>query len=256
MGTIPYRNISVSSMRKLATGAWDSPKDPSVCVQLDLPVTQLMAHLPSTGHLKYALIKLVSLALHHVPELNTAFVRGKLRQRVTCRVFIPTLIRHQKKVDLSGVFIDNAQDISLSDIQHQLTTKVSELRSGKDVKTHRAIRIFNSLPFRLSRIMVGILNFVHYTCNVSLAFFGLPNDPFGSITLTFLDKFNVRYASIPIYPFSRTPMAMSMGAVYEKNRNFFCPITVTFDHRHFDGYHAAKAYKLILKCLKCPVDQW
>ena len=135
MKTIPYQNIQVSSMRKLALGAWKKPDDPSVNVQMDLDISTLMNTI-SKDQLKGALIKLFSIVLHEVPELNMVCIRGKLRQRLNNRIFIPTLIRDQRKIDLSGISIDNAYNLSLAAIKKEATNNISNLRSGKIMKSN------------------------------------------------------------------------------------------------------------------------
>ena len=82
--------------------------------------------------------------------------------------------------------------------------------------------------------------------------FGLPNDPFGSLTLTFLDKFDIKHAHIPIYSFSKSPLTIAIGASYKNNEKTLLPVTVTFDHRHFDGYEGHRAYKKLTQWLKQP----
>ena len=250
--TIQFKTIPVSSMRKLAIGAWNTPNNPSVSVELMLNITHLLHGLPKNIQLKHALIKLFSNLLQQVPELNTVIIRRKLRQRLTNRIFIPTVFRHRGQLDLNGIFIDDAYQLSLSQIKAQMDDKVRQLRLGNNSQINRVVSFFKACPSILCKPIMGFLRFIHYSCNMSLSIIGLPDDPFGSLTLTLLDKFDVRHAHIPLYSFSKSPITIAIGAKYKDNDQIILPITVTFDHRHFDGYSGSKAYKHLKKWIKNP----
>ena len=138
----------------------EKPDDPSVNVQMDLDISTLMNTI-SKDQLKGALIKLFSIVLHEVPELsNMVCIRGKLRQRLNNRIFIPTLIRDQRKIDLSGISIDNAYNLSLATIKKKVTNNIiSNLRSGKNNEIKRAIRLFKITPSLLCKPIIQCLNF-------------------------------------------------------------------------------------------------
>tara|TARA_A100001015_G_scaffold273576_1_gene329159 strand:+ start:308 stop:1099 length:792 start_codon:yes stop_codon:yes gene_type:complete len=255
MPSVPFKTLkNISSMRKLALGAWDSPKDPSVNVQLDLDITLLIHRLSGMPKitLKHAFLKVFSQLLHDVPELNTVLIRNKFRQRKNNRIFIPTLFRHKKIVDLNGVSMDDAFKMTMQELKDNWDQKISDLRSGKNKQNKRAVLIFKYLPSRFSRLLIKIIDFIAYTNNISLNWFGLPSDPFGSMTITYLDKYDIRYAKIPIFPFSRSPITLAIGKTYCENEKTFAPISCTFDHRYFDGHETNKAYKKLKYYLNNP----
>ena len=246
MPTIPYKSkTNISSMRKLALGTWRMPKDPSVNVQLDINITKLSTQLGGdlNKYLKQKIIQSFSKILNEVPELNTIILRGKFRQRTNNRIFIPTVFRHQRNLDLNGVFIDNAFNMSLQEIKEDWNQKIKELRSGKNHEVKRVITLFKFLPSILCKPLIKIIGFIQYECNFSLSFLGFPKDPFGSMTITFLDKFDVKYADIPIFSFSRAAILIAVGAHYKVSDETFLPLTCTFDHRCFDGFEGNVAYK-------------
>jgi hypothetical protein len=250
--SIPFKSIPASSMRKLAIGAWGAPNNPSASVELVFDVSRLNDHLPSGIQLKHAMIKLLSTLLNQVPQLNTVIVRRKLRQRLNNRIFIPTVFRHQGMLDLSGIFIDNAHALTCEEIKQEMAEKVSALRMGQDATTNRVVSFFKACPSFLCKPIIRCMNFIHYSCNLSLSMIGFPNDPFGSLTLTFLDKFDIKHAHIPIYSFSKSPLTIAIGATYMNDTKTLLPVTVTFDHRHFDGYEGYRAYKKLTQWLKQP----
>ena len=72
------------------------------------------------------------------------------------------------------------------------------------------------------------------------------------MTITYLDKYDIRYAKIPIFPFSRSPITLAIGKTYCENEKTFAPISCTFDHRYFDGHETNKAYKKLKYYLNNP----
>ena len=188
MGSVQFKTIKGgSSMRKLALGAWSNPTDPSVNVQVDFDVTKLINHLKSLPgvSIRQAIIKIFSKILHDIPELNTVIIRKKFRQRLNNRIFIPTVFRHNQQIDLNGIYIDDAYNMSLEELKRCWQEKITDLRTGKDRQTNRVVNVFKRLPDPLCKPIIKFIDFIQYTCNISLQGFGLPNDPFGSMTVTF-----------------------------------------------------------------------
>ena len=246
MKTIPHSPLSsIPTMRKLAMGAWAHPKDPTVNVQLDIDITKTHEFLSNKPDIKLnaLVIKIISSILNDYPDLNTTIIRKKLRQRQNNRIFIPTVFRYKKSIDLTGISIDEAHSKSLLTIQNELSTKVSDIRTFQNKQIKRAVKLFRYLPSRLTTPVIKIIDFLQYSLNISPASFGLPSDPFGSLTITFLDKFDIKYANIPLYPFSRSPITICIGAQYTQNNQRYLPMVCTFDHRYFDGYQGHRAVK-------------
>jgi pyruvate/2-oxoglutarate dehydrogenase complex dihydrolipoamide acyltransferase (E2) component len=63
------------------------------------------------------------------------------------------------------------------------------------------------------------------------------------MTVTFLDRFDIKYAHVPIYAFSRSAITISVGTPYMVDDCKKLPITCTFDHRYFDGMEGLKGLK-------------
>ncbi len=241
MGKIKYKNINnISSMRKLALGAWSNPSDPSVNVEFELDVTKLNAN---QKEFKPLFIKIISKVMNEHPELNRILIRRKFRQRLDNRIFIPAVIRSKNNFDLSGIYIDHAYSKNNDVLESEWNQKISELRTGKNKKINRARKIYQLIPSIWLRVITKLISFFHYTLNIPISLIGLPDDPFGAITITFLDKFNIKYAHVPIYAFSRSSVTLSVGKSFKVLDKEFLPLTCTFDHRYFDGMEGAKAYK-------------
>ena len=250
MGKIKYTSIkNISSMRKLALGAWANPTDPSVNVEFELEVTELNV---SQKEFKPLFIKIISKVMNDHPELNRILIRRKFRQRLDNRIFIPTVIRNKHNFDLSGIYIDNAYSKKKDALENEWNQKISELRTGKNKKINRARKIYQLMPSIGLRLITKLISFLHYTLNIPISLIGLPDDPFGAITVTFLDKFNIKHAHVPIYAFSRSSVTLSVGKSFKISGKDFLPLTCTFDHRYFDGMEGAKAYKTLEMYCKNP----
>ncbi len=255
MLTILHKKMrNIPSMRQFAIGAWRKPTDPSVHVQLDVDITALMAFLESYPGvtLHHVMVKLLSIVLKENPALNTIIVRGSFRQRLTNRLFIPVAYRRRKHMDLSGIFMDNAYAYDLMALKTEWDAKIRALRYTQTEPVHRAIRLFEMLPTMVVPGIIRLLDFIQYTCNISLKPLGLPCDPFGSGTITFLNTFGIRYADVPLYPFSRSAFNVAVGTPYTHDNHTQLPLTVTFDHRVMDGYESNRAYKSLKKYLENP----
>lgn len=244
----------MTSMRKLAIGAWGSPTDPSVHVQLDINVDALVSKLGNAFNqtYKYYVIKALSKTMATHPSLKTTVIGQRFRQRSANRLFIPTVFRHHGRVDLNGISIDDADTMSINELAKCWREKLSNLRTRRDRPTWRVIRVFRRLPTWLATPVMWGIGVIQYGLNVNVARWGLPNDAFGSMTVTFLDAFDVRYANIPLYPYARSSLTLAIGKPYQHNDTHWLPITVTFDHRCLDGYEAARAYKYLKRCLQHP----
>ena len=149
-------------------------------------------------------VKIISKVLNEQPEINRVLIRNKFRQRLDNRIFIPTVLRNKGSYDLSGISIDNAYKLTNNELQKNWDKKISDLRAGKNKPIQRAITLYRWMPRLLIKAITKIVAFFHYTLNIPISIFGLPDDPFGAVTITFLDRFNIKYAHVPIYAFSRS----------------------------------------------------
>ena len=151
MKSIPYKNISsISSFRKLSVGAWSRPSDPTVNIQIDCDITRFNASdNVATGLSKAQIIKLISQVIEDVPDMNRVLIRRKIRQRLVNRIFVPTVFRRKGEIDLSGISIDNAYQLSIHDIEQVMKNKVKAIRSFSDPQISRFIKILDFNGFGL-----------------------------------------------------------------------------------------------------------
>ncbi len=134
---------------------------------------------------------------------------------------------------------------SLAETARLSDEAVGRLRRGEDPDTRRIDRMTARMPVWLLRLTLALEDFVHFTLNVSLRRFGLPDDRFGSAIISNFGVLGIDNALAPLSPYCRCPLIVGVGrprpmpivrdgtvAVAE-----CVTISFTFDHRYADGAH-------------------
>ncbi|MCF8057740.1 MAG: 2-oxo acid dehydrogenase subunit E2 [Bacteriovoracaceae bacterium] len=261
-----------SPTRKMAMGTWKTVGDPSVYGLIEIDMSEVQKVLPDyelEHDIKVTPSHLVGKAIAHCmnlrPEIN-GMIRGSriyLREDVTLfyQVNIPG-IGHDaiKKATLSGTTIPNAEDLRVYQIAKALKEKTQAVRAGEDREIADNLKVFEYLPWCLSRLYLNIGSWLIYGLNLNMSFFGLPRDPFGSVMITNIGSLGIDLAWAPLCPYSRVPLLLTVGAVTDKPVAIegkveirpMLPIAVTFDHRLIDGVHAAQMASELKKCFREP----
>lgn len=255
MKAIRYATVDqISSFRKLSVGAWQKPNDPTTNVQLDVDVSHVLTYLEKHSEISFKvfLIKCFSQVLHDIPEINRVMIRRTIRQRLDNRVFVPVVFKNKGQMDLNGVSLDNAYTYSLSKLQQYFQMKINQLKSFEDKPIKWLITVLNWVPSFLCIPLVRLFGKIQYSLNISLALFGMPADRFGSMSITFLGGFGIRYAAVPLFPLSRSLITIAVGTIHEEREIKMLPLTVSFDHRCFDGLEGHKAFKRLKRYMLNP----
>ncbi|HVK05413.1 MAG TPA: 2-oxo acid dehydrogenase subunit E2 [Armatimonadaceae bacterium] len=244
----------LTTYRKIAIAAWRHPRDPSTYSWLDLPVEAAEAFLktfpggagaPPRPSLTHYIAKIVAHCLEEHPELNHLLRRDRLQRRQRTDVFITTLLKTASAADLSGFPIRDAARLSLAEIARLSADAVDRLRDGTDDATVRTARVTARLPVWLLRLAMRAQDFAHFTLNVSLRPFGLPDDRFGSVMISNFGVLGIDNALVPLSPYCRTPLMIGVGRPRpipvarggEVVVAECVTISFTFDHRYADGVH-------------------
>jgi len=122
---------------------------------------------------------------------------------------------------------------------------VGRLRRGEDLETKRIDAMTAAMPIWLLRLTMAIEDFAHYTLNVSLKKFGMPDDRFGSVMISNFGVLGIDNALVPLSPYCRCPLIIGMGRTRPmpivRNGEVVVAecitISFTFDHRYADGVH-------------------
>jgi len=280
------RVSQIPSFRKLAVGAWRSMNDAATTAELTLnmePVLTFLDNLNSKekgtvsgsqdGHssneenpitLTHFWVKAIAQCLEKFPEVNTALVGSKFILRDHIDIFVTTMIRekgtHNHNYDLSGISIQDPHKMNLKQIANESYTKIEDLKKGRDTQIRRVRKLSKWIPLWAAPVCVGLANWWTFTLNRSLEWLGLPGDRFGSVLISNFAALGVEKATIPLYPFSRTPYAVGLGKprltpIAEGNSvtvKTCSTITFTMDHRVIDGFQGAKLMKHLRKIVNDP----
>ena len=261
--------IQHTTFRKLAIGSWGRPKDPKYYTKIELDLEPLRAFLKNynktyNSHvsLNYALAKSLAFVFFKFPDLNVSLIRNKLYYRKDVSVFFHTLIKKKVGYDLLGITIENIIDKSLLEIDKEAQKKIFNLKNYEDKEMNLVHRLIKFFPHVTLNAVAWIFDFILYTLNFRLTFFNLPSDRYGSFGLSAVGALGFDEAYVPLFPMSRLGIIFALG----KSKSVPCVeqqkvvvkkvniLTVTMDHRYFDGAHFAKPLIYLKKILQTPED--
>ena len=241
---------NLTTYRKIAIASWRHPRDPSTYSWMDLPVEEAEAFLkaypsevrPSLTHF---VGKIVANCLEEHPDLNHLLRARNLYRRSQTDIFITTLLNTAKGKDLSGFVLRDVPGKSLAAVARLAEEALGRLRRGEDFETERINAITAKMPVWLLRLTMALEDFAHYTLNVSLRRFGLPDDRFGSAIISNFGVLGIDNALVPLSPYCRCPLIIGMGRprpmpVVRDGAVVIAEcitISFTFDHRYADGVH-------------------
>ena len=254
-------------MRKLALSGWSSTFDASIYTILECKADKLQAYLKiqsENADVPITTTHIVTLALAKVferyPVLNRVIIRKKFRQRASVDAFVIVNLRKKESVDLSGVSIESANNLSCQDIANTMSTKVKTLREGKDPGIAKVHGVLDKLNSRVAYFVLKTLNVLLGSLNMSLSGLGLPKHRFGSFMVSNLGSLGVDEAFIPLFPPARCPLIAGVpkvksiavvknGEVVAEHQLRLC---LTMDHRYIDGFEGAKALRYLKKIIENP----
>ena len=241
---------TLTTYRKIAIASWRHPRDPSTYSWLDLPVEEAEAFLKSypsetRPSLTYFVGKIIANCLEEHPDLNHLLRARSLYRRSQTDIFITTLLSSAQGKDLSGFVIRDVPGQSLGTMAPLAAEALGRLRRGEDVETERINAITAKMPVWMLRLTMALEDFAHYTLNLSLRRFGIPDDRFGSAIISNFGVLGIDNALVPLSPYCRCPLIVGMGRPRPmpivKNGEVVVAecitISFTFDHRYADGVH-------------------
>jgi pyruvate dehydrogenase E2 component (dihydrolipoamide acetyltransferase) len=268
---------SLPTWRRLALGAWGSPRDPTAYGMLDLDVEPALAYIgalrAASGEkitLTHLVGKAIADAIAEHPEVNGFASRGRLMLRDTVDVFFqvaffdespaPPTKGGKKGANLAGAKVRAADTKSAVEIARELRERAERIRAKADAETARGAATLSKLPNALVGLAARAGAMLSYDLGLDLSRFGIPYDAFGSCMVTNVGVFGIPVAWAPLFSLSRVPIVLTLGAVREVVRAHqgaaavrrSATIGVAFDHRVLDGYHAGKMAARFLEVLADP----
>lgn len=233
---------SFDLFRKASLSIWNKGGDPSVYGFLDWDVTDLPKPLRTA-----TLIKALGEVIKSHPDLNSMLRWGRLRRRstvdVTVMVNIPGL-----KNDLSFSTLRNVDEKSVEDLDSDLKLGAVAARNQMDRHLRFALQVLNWIPSSVGSLFLSLYGLLAFDFGWDLRILRLPFRPFGPVILSNIGSLGLKQALIPLVPMTRSCMMVSMGAASKEpvviddqiSIREIIKLGVTFDHRYFDGSHAAQ----------------
>ncbi len=121
------------------------------------------------------------------------------------------------------------------------------IRKREDPHLGFAFNLIGSLPWFMTKLFLNFYSFLTHDLNINFKKIRLPHIPLGSIIITNVGSLGIKKALVPLVPFSRSAMLLSVGEITKEARvvndtiqiRKIMHLGVTFDHRFFDGSQAA-----------------
>jgi len=264
------RKKDLTPFRRLAIGTWRTAYDPSVYgtlqVRMDKAMEYIEEYRTKTG-VRLTVTHLVGRAmvevLKRMPDANAILRFNRIYLRKRIGIFFQVTLRDEEtgKFDLSGATLYDLDKKSLQEIVTEMEAKVHSVRKGTDEALEKGRRSFRFVPLMLMNLVLRIVSFFAYTLNIDLSKLGIPKDPFGSVMITNIGALGLEAAYVPLIPYSRVPLIVALGAVKEvplvENGKILVgkvmDMNATFDHRFFEGAHAAVMASVMRAWLEDPV---
>ncbi|MEB3223470.1 MAG: 2-oxo acid dehydrogenase subunit E2 [Candidatus Sericytochromatia bacterium] len=253
----------VSGFRKLSIGTWRDAYDPSVYGWIFVDADPIDAYLAqqreeSGEALTYThfFTALLAAFFREHPGANALlrFGRPHLRRHITGMVQVAIPADGHHEVDLSGVTLRGLETKSLVEIARAIREQAALVRRGDDKEFAKAKGVLGKIPFWLMFPFIQLTSVLSYTFNLKLKALGLSEDPFGTFLLTNVGSLGMDAGLAPLVPYSRCGLVFTLGkkalrpVVNERGEveaRQQISISVTFDHRLYDGVHMARLVRCI-----------
>jgi len=265
-GTGNYKKTKERGFRTLAMAFWDKPKDGTIYGSSDMNVfkTRIFQEAvkkkfgvrPSIGQL---MGRAIAEGLKKAPAGNAKIIWGQAYVKDTVDVYYQVDVEDGK--DLSGVVVSDVGNKSIVDVALELRARAESLRKGKDEQYEKTQKgLLPKMPSWLLKFALHLLTFMEYNLGVTAKWVGARPEPFGTVMVTNVSKFEVDQAYAPLVPVSRVPLIVLVGQVVDKPwavRRELCvrPVVngaATIDHRVMDGNKIGRLIRVIKEYLQNP----
>lgn len=249
----------------MALHSWGRPRDPSAYGILEVDVSAALrwideARVGSLAHvtITHLIGAAVARAIAAEPAVNAIVRRGQIWHRRSVDVFFQ--VARDDGQDLLGAKIEHVDEKSPLQIARELDHQVAKIRGHRAGALDQSGNLLRMLPFYVVRPLMRVLETLTYDVGIDLRAIDVPFDAFGSVMVTNVGSFGLPNALVPIVPFSRTPILVSIGSIrmapvaigHEVAVRPVLSLGVTLDHRVLDGAQAGRLAMRMLAMLREP----
>jgi pyruvate dehydrogenase E2 component (dihydrolipoamide acetyltransferase) len=254
------RTAGISSWRRFALAAWRPPNDPTIYGMMQFDVTRALKRIQSIREKTGAKVTIptivgqgLAIGVAADPDTNCKVIWRRPYQKDKVVVAYQVAVEGGK--DLALWDIEEPQTKSLVRVATELADGARKIRAGEDKQFSKTQKMLGILPSVILGLILRFLSFMIY--NIGLPPRVLGARPFASCMVTNVGSFGIDVAFVPLVPFSRVPMILSVGEVFDgvmavqgrAEVRKMVTLTGTFDHRLVDGVHAGKLIAAMKKHL-------
>ena len=259
-----HSNELNTEWRKVASSIYRKPRDSKIYGSVDIDITDLEKYITEKRKqgIKTTLTHLITLIIgralrEEVPELNTYIKRGKVVRRKNIDAMVSVLLKGN---EMGSVKIENADQLTTSELTAIITEKISQSRQGDENNTMQSKHLLSSVPWPFRNWLFNIYKIITIDWGLSFPWFNLSSDSFGSYVVSNIGTLGLDTGYGALLPSSNVSVVMIIGKEYKKPvvindkvliRKVFT-LSATLDHRVVDGSHGGKLFRFIKYMIKNP----
>jgi pyruvate/2-oxoglutarate dehydrogenase complex dihydrolipoamide acyltransferase (E2) component len=249
-----FKSVKIGGWRKSALSTWKLSKDCSIYCPSTINAEPALNFIKEYNDFHDHKITITHLAVRACakmveenPEINRLLRGRKLYQRKEINISI-LAANPKDPQNLSNIRFFNADKLSMDAIADKAHRENKDVKSGKDSNMRFMKKVMYLLPQRVVDFGIWLLEKILYGLNIWSPLINFPKDSFGSVMISNIGFLGVQSAFVPLVPWTRTPLMLSLGKVYERAAVVNGEIMVqkavdcywTVDHRLIDGLVGAK----------------
>ncbi len=264
MKKIDKNAVLNSDWRKVASAMYRKPRDSKIYGSVEIDITNLEEFISQKRKqgIKTTLTQVITLIVgrsikNEVPELNAFIRRGRVIQRNNIDAIVSVLLKGD---EMGSVKIDNADQLTVSELAEMIAIKIKDSRLGDENKAMKSKQVLSSLPWPLRNWLFNLYKIITIDWGLTIPGINLSTESFGSYVVSNIGTLGLDTGYAALLPASNVSIVLIIGKVYKKPvviNDQIVPrkimlLSATLDHRVVDGSHGGKLFRHIKYLVKNP----